>query len=190
MIKLNVPYFRQIDNDTDLFGPGWRQCNTTSNAMLADFLLKGELTRKAREQGDREPEGYYDNFVAKYGDTTNNDAQTKGLRDLGIESEWVIWKLTQDDIRRSLSKDIPMVIGVEYKSSGHIVIVVGEDEERGGFLIHDPYGIRHGSSYQYSIGADGSFDLYSYGTLKRIFNPDNDGWGRIVTSVRGTPTGL
>jgi len=34
MIKLNVPYFRQTDNDTDLFGPGWRQCNTTSNAML------------------------------------------------------------------------------------------------------------------------------------------------------------
>lgn len=86
VIKLPVKYCSQLDNDPSIFGPGWRQCNTTSNTMLADFLLKGELTRQAKAQGYPEPESVYMRLVQKYGDTTDHGAQTKALRDLGIES--------------------------------------------------------------------------------------------------------
>ncbi len=189
-IRLDVPYFSQIDNETDKFGSGRRQCNVTANAMLADYLLKGELTQTAQDLGMAEPEDYYDDIVAKYGDTTNNWAQTQALSDLGIASEWLTWQLTQEDIRRSLDQGIPMVIGVKFKVSGHILVVVGEDEVRGGFLIHDPFGIRAGSSDHYQIGADGSYDFYTYKTLKIIFDPQANGWGRIVKSVRGEATGL
>ena len=189
-VKLDVPYFSQIDNSQDKFGGGFRQCNVTSNAMLADFLLDGELTKKAKELNMKEAEDYYDDFVFKYGDTTNHHAQTEALRDLGIESEWVTWKLSQDDLRRSLDKGIPVVIGVKYKVSGHIVIVVGEDEAKGGFLVHDPFGIRQGASDNYQVGKNAAYDLYIYSTLKQIFDPADNGWGRIVKSVRGVPTGL
>lgn len=189
-IKLNVPYFYQGDNRQDLFGSGDRQCNTTSNAMLADFLLDGFLTAKAKELNMKEAEDYYDDFVARYGDTTDNHAQTEALSDLGIESEWITWKLTQDDIRRSLDKEIPIVIGVIYKVSGHIVIVVGEDEEKGGFLVHDPFGIRKGASNEYEKGPIGEYDFYSYSLMKKIFDPAANGWGRIIKSVRGEATGL
>lgn len=52
LIKLAVKYRRQTDNDAySIFGPGWRQCNLTSNTMMADFLLDGELTRQAAAKG-------------------------------------------------------------------------------------------------------------------------------------------
>ena len=51
LIKLQVPYFQQNDNDASVFGAGWRQCNTTSTCMLADYLLQGALTKSAKEEG-------------------------------------------------------------------------------------------------------------------------------------------
>ena len=56
LIKLPVKYCSQLDNDQAIFGAGWRQCNTTSNTMLADYLLSGALTTMAKAQGFPEPE--------------------------------------------------------------------------------------------------------------------------------------
>ncbi|MGK7913669.1 MAG: hypothetical protein AB4050_19615 [Synechococcus sp.] len=85
-IKLAVPYYSQLDNETDIFGPGGRQCNTTSCAMLCDYLTDGALSAAALERGEPEPEAVYDNYVAKYGDTTSHEIQTKVLKVWGVES--------------------------------------------------------------------------------------------------------
>ena len=81
IIKLNVLYASQLGNE-EIVRDGqvwydWRQCNTTSNTMLANYLLKGELTNKAKELKLSEPESVYMRVVAKYGDTTDHDAQQK-----------------------------------------------------------------------------------------------------------------
>ncbi len=190
-IKLDVSYCCQLNNDPAIFGPGWRQCNTTSNTMLADFLLKGELTQQATEQGFSEPESVYMRLVGKYGDTINHGAQTLALRELGIES-YFSYTLSAKDLMASLKVGVPVVVGFAYKSSGHICIVVGHDPVRRAWLVHDPYGTRHGSSNSYDVGIGGEFDAYTYGTMQAIFwdQGGEAGWGRIVTSVRGKPTGL
>jgi len=191
VIKLPVKYCSQLDNDPSIFGPGWRQCNTTSNTMLADFLLKGELTRQAKAQGYPEPESVYMRLVQKYGDTTDHGAQTKALRDLGIES-YFSYSLSPKDVLTSLEHGIPVVVGFAYKSSGHICVIVGYDPSNQDWLVHDPYGTRHGSSNSYDVGVGGEYDRYSNSVMQEIFwdQGSEAGWGRIVTSVKGEPTGL
>lgn len=191
VIKLPVKYCSQLDNDPSIFGPGWRQCNTTSNTMLADFLLKGELTRQAKAQGYPEPESVYMRLVQKYGDTTDHGAQTKALRDLGIES-YFSYSLSPKDVLTSLQQGIPVVVGFAYKSSGHICVIVGYDPSNQDWLVHDPYGTRHGSSNSYDVGVGGEYDRYSNSVMQEIFwdQGSEAGWGRIVTSVKGEPTGL
>jgi hypothetical protein len=191
VIKLDVPYFSQLNNDSNVFGSGSRQCNTTANAMLADYLLEGELTRRAREQGLNEPESAYIPLVAKYGDTTDHGAQTEALRDLGVES-YFSYTLSEKDLLASLRVKVPVVIGVAYRSSGHIIVVIGYDHGSQRWLMNDPYGIRYGASDSYEVGANGAGDIYSQETMQRIYwdMGREAGWGRIVTSVRGQPTGL
>jgi hypothetical protein len=191
VLKLAVTYFSQLNNDPSIFGSGQRQCNTTSNAMLADFLLKGDLMKQAKDKKFSEPESVYMRLVAKYGDTVDHNAQTKALKDLGIES-YFSYSLSAKDVLQSLKSGIPMVAGVAYKTSGHIVIIVGHDPVKKIWLVHDPYGTRHGSSDSYDVGIGGAYDPYTYDTIQRIFldRGGESGWGRIVTSVKGKPTGL
>jgi hypothetical protein len=191
LIKLKVPYFRQLDNDSSVFGPGWRQCNVASNCMLADYLLQGKLSQLAKQKGYPEAESVYMRVVAKYGDTINHDAQTKALKELGIDS-YFSRSISSQDVMLSLSYGIPVVAGFAYKSSGHICIIVGHDPVRRMFLVHDPYGIRYGASDSHEVNAWAAFDVYSYGTMQRIFWDvgREAGWGRIVTSVNGHSTGL
>lgn len=191
LIKLNVPYFMQLDNDPTVFGPGWRQCNTTSNTMLADYLLKGKLSEAAAAKSYPEPESLYMRLVAKYGDTTDHDAQTKALKDLGIDS-YFSYSLSPQDLMLSLSYGIPVVVGFAYKGSGHICCITGHDPVKKAYLVHDPYGIRHGTSDSYDVGIPAAFDPYPYNTMQLIYwdMGGEAGWGRIVTAVGGQPTGL
>lgn len=193
LIKLQVPYFQQNNNDATVvnIGAGWRQCNTTSNCMLADYLLQGALTKAAKQKGYREPESVFMRIVAKYGDTVDHNAQTKALKEIGINS-YFSRSISSKDVMLSLSYAIPMVVGFAYRSSGHICVIVGHDPVKRRFLVHDPYGIRYGASDAYEVNAWGAFDVYSYGTMQRIFwdMGHEAGWGRIVTSVNGKPTGL
>ncbi len=195
VVKLDVPYASQLGNE-QIVRAGqvwydWRQCNTTSNTMLANYLLKGELTNQAKTQGLPEPESVYMRIVAKYGDTTDHEAQTSALKELGIET-YFSYTLSSKDVLMSLKTGIPVVAGFAYKHSGHICVIVGHDPVQKAWLVHDPYGTRHGYSDNYDIGIGGAYDIYSYDTMQRIFwdQGGESGWGRVVTSVKGKPTGL
>lgn len=190
-IQLPVTYASQLNNDTHLFGSGSRQCCTTSNSMLANFLLKGELTKQAKAQGLPEPESVYMRLVNKYGDTIDHNAQTQALEDLGIQSFYSS-SLSQADVLESLRAGIPVVAGVAYKSSGHIVLIVGHDPIKKEWSIHDPYGSRHGYADVYDAGVGGAYDPYSHDVMQRVFWDlgSGAGQGRIVTAVKGVKTGL
>jgi len=193
IVKLDVPYYSQLDNATRWHGAPSRQCCLTSNTMLADYLLDGELSQLAEAEGMRQPESYYGQVLAQRhrADTTDHDGNTMCLLGFGISSYWSK-TLSVQDIRQSLDASIPVVAGVAFRSFGHIVVIVGYDDYNGEWLVHDPYGIRYGSSDRYEIGADGSFDRYSQQTMDQIFwdGGPEAGWGRIVTHVRGQRTGL
>ncbi|MAH29357.1 MAG: hypothetical protein CL959_01575 [Euryarchaeota archaeon] len=130
---LKVRHMIQLDN-----GPyGYRQCFTTSCAMLLEYLRPGTLSGP---NGDLE----YLETVEQYGDTTDASAQVKALRSYGLDVEFVTdasWETLEDQIRKGL----PVPCGWLHKGSssspsggGHWSVVVGMTEA--GVVMNDPLG--------------------------------------------------
>lgn len=194
-IKLDVPYFSQLDNDSNYFGSASRQCCMTSNAMAANFILKDRglesLEQRAKRLGLSEPESAYGQILNHYGDTTDHGANTQALADLGLES-YFSTSLDIDDAIASLNKRLPMPIGLRYKSSGHIVCLVGYDLPGKRFFAHDPYGSRAGAEdfYIATGGNAGANDTYSFDLMRLLWANPADGWGRVFTRINGKATGL
>ena len=177
-VKLPVPHYYQIDNDTDYHGSGYRQCNLTSHAMALAYL-QPEFVKKSKSLGYDEPESYYGEKLNRYGDTTDHNAHTQCLQhEFGIQSSWTT-SLDKATIIKQLDSGFPVPAGVIYKGSGHIVLIVGHTSE--GFLIHDPYGTRHGANDSYDVGVGGVYDLYSWSLLNQVYfdSPGESGWGRV-----------
>jgi len=215
-IKLPVPYFNQVNNETRYHGSGSRQCCLTSNAMAAEYLLASRklktLAQRTAEWGLNEPESAYGKILDKYGDTTDHEANGLALKELGLES-YFSTTLSITNLIASLKANVPPVIGLHYKSSGHIVTPVGckiifkspgnspmgmgkgigeWDLNKSFFWVHDPYGIRAGIADYYEAvgGQSGRYDKYSFRIMGELWEIKNDGWGRIFTSIGGKPTGL
>ena len=194
-VKLNVSYFTQVDNSDRHFGSGSRQCCLTSNAMAANFILQDRglesLEQRAKRLGFFEPESAYGDVLKTYGDSTDHTANTQALQKFGLES-YFSTSLSIDNAIASLDKKLPMPIGLHYKSSGHIVCLVGYDIDKGFFWVHDPYGVRAARADYYEAigGQSGRYDKYSFEIMKDLWTARSDGWGRIFTAVGGKPTGL
>ena len=188
--KLDIPYFSQLDNDTHYFGPGSRQCNLTSCAMFL-AALEPKLVEKSKLANYKEFESFYGETLNKYGDTTDHDAQTKALRDLGVET-YFSYNLSHADLMLCLKAGYPVVLGLAYKSSGHMVVATGYNLDKEQIYIHDPYGIRYGTSNSYDIGANGAYDPYSFDTLEKIWLDmgAEAGWGRYPLAIDNKKTGL
>ena len=191
-IKLDVEHFDQLDNNRSRFGHGNRQCSLTSHAMLVNYLLGGRLWDDARRNGHKEPESVYGWNLKKYGDTTQWMAHTNVMNKVyGIETRFR-QNANQRDLIRLLQAGIPIPIGVEYKNSGHVVLVVGYEgtlnqygiPNNGFFWVHDPYGIRAGTTSSYAVlgNHSGAYDKYSVDLLNRLWNEWRDtGWCTEVT---------
>ena len=175
-INLSVPYCSQRDNLEDW----WRTCNSSSHAMLVNFLKPGAIA------GD---DDYCQRFVKGRFDSTDWDGHTTALRKLGIESVYRT-DLDYKDLDRSLEAGYPVVIGVLHKGSlkaptgGHVIICIGRDANRTGYTCHDPWGV--GFSYS---DTNGQGVFYPKSSLDARWIPGN-GYGRIVLSVDGKGTGL
>lgn len=183
VIKLEVPYFTQMDNYTGLHRSPSRQCNLTSHAMALEYITKGHLSERVKaNKGMVEPEDWYGHHLAKYGDTTDNRAHTKCISEVLKLKNFFKQDGGIDDLIFHLQRGRPIPIGVHYKASGHWVCVCGVDVDRDMFFVHDPYGIRAGSEDRYlKIGYDyGSFDYYSFDLMLKIWcgSNENDGWMR------------
>ncbi len=178
-VKLAVPFFSQVDNK---FEP-MRTCNTSSCAMAAKFL-------GAKISGDDE---YY-RHVIKYGDTTDHNAQTSALEDVGIISIWHT-DLGFDDLDKSLELGLPVVIGILHRGSlenptgGHMVVVIGKNSIGGNYVVNDPYGslLDPKGAYTGDV-SNGNGAVYPRQVLARRWLVDGaaTGWGRLfVKPVKG-----
>lgn len=180
---LNVPYFAQNDNELWIDGtPGYAQCNVTAHAMLLAYLIPDFIDR-SKKNGFREPESYLKSKFYKYStDRGNHNAMTQTLQnEFNLRSEWR-YNGTLNDIRKQIDQNKPVVIGVDYKVSGHILVVTGYIDSR--FVVNDSYGIRNGSTNQYDLNQGygdqkGKSDVYSTELMNAIWYP-GEGWYRFI----------
>lgn len=192
-IVLQASYYYQRDNP----GQGLRECCATSNAILVNFLLGGKLDQDAKRDGNPQPETYYLEVLKQFGDTTDHSANSKAIREFGIESFWST-SLTLEDYYTSIQNAIPMVMGLNYKgpSQGHIVCGVGIKRKKRVAIVHDPNGARLGPTDEWISNSPeaGMFDVYGLETLETLWFPKDEnghptlGWGRVVSHILGKPT--
>lgn len=197
-IKINVKYRTQLDNYDGDHGTPYRQCALTSRTIALDNALKrfdkGDIDAIAKVNGFREGEGYYGRVLKKYGDTTVHAAHVKAFKEFGLES-YFSSTASLSDLIEALTCQMCVPIAVSYKSSGHIICVVGYNPDKKFFWVHDPYGVRAGAADYYAVrgGNAGAYDRYSLEVMRQIFGDvgnKESGWAHFITAVDGQPTGI
>lgn len=180
LIKLNAPYYTQLDSSTN---HGARMCFSSTCAMAAEFLKPGCLGGN-RGADDK----YLNQYVFKYGDTTNPTAQVKALADLGIVA---VYKqtLNRDDIISQLRKGIPIPVGYLHKGpvsapagGGHWALVVGIDLDKSQYIIHDPWGECDLVGGGMMGSQNGAFQRYGFKNFdpRWMVEGNKTGWGLLL----------
>lgn len=126
---LPVPYFSQRDNAS---GQGWRECFSSSCAMVAAFYN--------RVKTDDE----YNAIRARFGDSTDSAAQAKTLAHLGLKPTYR-QNLVLADLHAEIKAGRPVAVGWLHHGNyrnpsggGHWSVVVGTNDT--GVIMNDPYG--------------------------------------------------
>lgn len=164
---LAVPFESQLDNAS---GAGWRECFSSSCAMVAAFW--------GRIEGD----DAYCRLRARHGDTTTVDAQLATLRELGLRASF--WQTGRpEDLIRVLSAGRPVPVGWLHKgpvtapTGGHWSVVIGADRE--GFWMHDPYGeplLVSGGHIKGSIGRSVRCGWFNFSRRWMVEGPGSGWW--------------
>lgn len=171
-VLLAVPYEAQNDNAS---GTGYRECFSSSAAMLARFY--GKITS----------DDAYNKFRAKYGDTTDSTAQVSALKALGLNARFVT-NCTAAQLQAELDAGRPVLVGWLHKGpvtaptgGGHWSVVIGHSPTA--FIHNDPYGEANLTTGGYANTTKGKAVTYSRSTwLKRwLVEGANSGWALLVS---------
>lgn len=132
-LELTTKYWSQRDNVVQPL----RTCNSTTNAMYLDWLL-----RVTGRPGLSDDQGYV-NRVLKNGDTTWHDVQTETIREYGFSTKWN----TDADtpfVDALLEAGFPVVVNILHRGSmskptgGHVILLVGHTGKS--YVAQDPFG--------------------------------------------------
>lgn len=171
---LAVPYEHQLNNKS---GQGYRECFSSTCAMIARYYGK--------VKNDDE----YNRIRAKYGDTTNRDAQLKALKELGLNARFVSngnSALLENEIRNNR----PVAVGWLHKGTisqptgdGHWTCCIGFTPDS--FVFNDPNGEADmvNGGYVSHTPKSGTAVKYSKKNWLRRWECDgkNTGWAILVT---------
>ena len=166
-VRLQVPYEAQNDNAS---GSGYRECFSSSAAMLARFYGK--------VKNDDE----YNRIRAKYGDTTDSNAQIKALNSLGIKAQFRTTG-TVALLESELKAGRPVMAGWLHQGpvnkpsgGGHWSVVTGYTSEA--FIHNDPNGEADLVNGGYANHSKGAGITYSRKNWLPRWLPEgaNSGW--------------
>ncbi len=170
---LNVPYDCQLDNPG---GEGWRECFSSSCAMVAMFW------------GVIEHQNEYHAVRPRFGDSTEPVSQIRTLQHFGLKAEFKQMG-SKEKLKQQIDRGRPAPVGFLHHGSvsaptggGHYVCCIGYDDT--GFIFNDPYGELDtvAGGYSRTGGTYGKGIKYSYKNWVPRWSVanDNDGWGLDV----------
>ncbi|MFM7602172.1 MAG: C39 family peptidase [Pseudanabaena sp.] len=163
---LGVPYFSQLDNPRDPFVT----CNVTSIAMVLAF--HGRRSRNPRQQLEDE---LYQWVIDRYGRQarTDNAVLQKLYQAYGFGGGFSTSR-TWAQIKQELIENRPVVIGGYFTHGGHIICIIGFDEQ--GYIVHDPYGNALTGYRQ----TEGKSLRYPYIYMRDMCGVDGDVWAHFI----------
>lgn len=169
-LVLKVPYELQHDNSS---GAGYRECFSSSAAMVARFY------------GKVSSDDAYNKIRAKYGDTTDAQAQVKALNALGLNARFRT-NATPAVLEAELRAGRPVMVGWLHKGpatkpsgSGHWSVIIGFDATH--WVHNDPNGEADMIKGGYINKTKGASIRYSRKNWDRRWLIDGPGSGWCLT---------
>ena len=168
---LPVPYEYQNDNKS---GTGYRECFSSSCAMIAKYY------------GKVKSDDEYNAIRAKYGDTTDSQAQLAALRSLGLQARFVT-NAAPGLLELELRVCRPVAVGWLHQGpynspsgGGHWSVVIGFDP--GYWILNDPNGEADLINGGYENHTKGAGVKYSRPRFDRRWMVDGaaTGWAILV----------
>ena len=170
-VLLKVPYEYQNDNAS---GTGYRECFSSSCAMIA------------RYHGKVKSDDAYNAVRAKFGDTTDSQAQLAALRSLGLQARFVT-NAAPGLLDLELRANRPVAVGWLHQGpynaptgGGHWSVVIGFDP--GYWILNDPNGEADLINGGYENHTKGAGVKYSKERFERRWCADGaaTGWCLLV----------
>jgi len=171
-VLLKVPYEAQNGNAS---GTGYRECFSSSCAMIAKFY------------GKVKSDDEYNLIRAKFGDTTDSQAQLASLRSLGLQARFVT-NAAQGLLDLELRAGRPVAVGwlhhgpynAPTSGGGHWSVVIGFTVEH--WIQNDPNGEADLINGGYTSNKNGAAVKYSRPRWDRRWMPDGaaTGWALLV----------
>jgi len=174
-ILLRVPYEAQNDNRS---GTGYRECFSSSAAMVARFFSNKVTNDDA-----------YNKIRAKYGDTTDAQAQIKALQSLGLNAR-LRTNCNSAVIDTELQAGRPIMVGWLHKGpvgaptgGGHWSVIIGATSSA--FIHNDPNGEADMVNGGYVNHSNGAGIAYSRKNWLRRWEVDGPGtgWAMLVNNA-------
>jgi GH24 family phage-related lysozyme (muramidase) len=129
-VLLKVPYEYQLDNKS---GTGYRECFSSSCAMIA------------RYHGKVKSDDEYNAIRAKFGDTTDAQAQVLALRALGLTNSRFVTNCAPGLLEAEIRAGRPVAVGWLHQGpynaptgGGHWSVIIGFDPDY--WILNDPNG--------------------------------------------------
>ncbi len=163
----NFPYKPQTDNVYNPTG----SCNVTSVAMCLSYYN----APRRRNYGQFEDELYQYTLRKGYSRWSPYDL-AKIVRDYGCK-DYFTQKGTLEDLKDWLAEGKPTIIHGYFTSFGHIMPVVGYDDD--GLIVHDPFGEWFPTGYRTDLS--GAYLRYSYRLIRQTCMPDGDFWVHFIS---------
>ena len=170
---LDVPYEYQLDN---MSGTGYRECFSSSCAMIA------------RYHGQVDSDDEYNTIRARFGDTTDAQAQVKALRSLGFDARFRT-DCSVATLEAEIEAGRPVAVGWLHQGrvtaptgGGHWTVAIGYTEDA---IVHnDPNGeadMKNGGYISNHISRGARVEYSRKNWLRRweIDGP-NTGWAILV----------
>lgn len=171
-VLLKVPYEYQNDNAS---GTGYRECFSSSCAMIAKFY------------GKVKSDDAYNAIRAKYGDTTDSQAQVQALRSLGLQARFQT-NCSPGLLETELRAGRPVAVGWLHHGpynaptgGGHWSVVIGFTDA-GHWIVNDPNGEADLINGGYTANRNGAAIKYSQPRFNRRWEADGagTGWALLV----------
>lgn len=166
-VLLKVNYQYQNDNAS---GQGYRECFSSSCAMVANFW------------GKTLNDDVYNRVRARYGDTTDSNAQLSALRSLGLDAR-LVTNANTGVLEAELKAGRPVPVGWLHKGNnwnptggGHWSVAIGFDDTH--WILHDPNGEADLINGGYANHTNGKAIRYSKVNFNRRWcvSGTSDGW--------------
>ena len=171
-VLLKVPYEYQNDNAS---GTGYRECFSSSCAMIA------------RYHGKVKSDDAYNAVRAKYGDTTDAQAQVLALRALGLTNSRFVTNCAPGLLEAELRAGRPVAVGWLHHGpynaptgGGHWSVIIGFDPDY--WILNDPNGEADLINGGYVSNKGGAGVKYSKPRFNRRWEVDgaSTGWALLV----------